>query len=78
MPFHFGNAKIENIDCALLSIVVEDEAGAYIPGIGASIFSPMWFEKNPEKSFAVRQQALEDSMLLRIDLDQMVSIYLVK
>ena len=62
MPFHFGNAKIENIDCALLRIVVEDEAGAYIPGIGASIFSPMWFEKNPEKSFAVRQQALEDSI----------------
>ena len=62
MPFHFGNAKIEYLECALLRTIVEDEHGTSIPGIGATIFSPMWFEKNPEKSFEERQRALEDSI----------------
>ena len=60
--FHFGNAKIEYLECALLRTIVEDEHGTSIPGIGATIFSPMWFEKNPEKSFEERQRALEDSI----------------
>ena len=70
MPFHFGNAKIEKLDCALLRILVEDEDGKTIPGIGATIFSPMWFEKNPDKSFEERQQALEDSIAQAADLYQ--------
>ena len=35
MPFHFGNAKIEYLECALLRTIVEDEHGTSIPGIGA-------------------------------------------
>ena len=62
MPFHFGNAKIEYLECALLRTIVEDEHGTSLAGIGATIFSPMWFEKNPEKSFEERQRALEDSI----------------
>ena len=27
MPFHFGNAKIEYLECALLRTIVEDEHG---------------------------------------------------
>ena len=62
MAFHFGNAKIEHLECALLRTVIEDENGASIPGVGATIFSPMWFEKNPDKSFEERQRALEASI----------------
>ena len=70
MPFHFGNAKIEKLDCALLKVIVEDENGKNIPGIGATIFSPMWFEKNPDISFEERQQSLEDSIAQAANLYQ--------
>ncbi len=70
MPFHFGNAKIEHLECALLRTLVEDEHGTCIPGIGATIFSPMWFEKNPDKSFEERQHALEASIAQAAQLYQ--------
>ena len=50
-----------------LRVQIETDDGARAEGVGASVFSPMWFDKNPAHSFAARERSLFDSIYLAIE-----------
>ena len=62
MPFRFGAATMTELTSVYLRVEVEAADGKVASGIGASVLSPMWFEKDPSRSLERRTENLLMSM----------------
>lgn len=67
MPFKFGAVTMTSLSAIYLRARVELEDGRSARGVGASVLSPMWFDKSPDKSYEQKLHALLLSMRLAGD-----------
>lgn len=66
MPFHLGNIMLDRL--ATVHVRVELELGGErLVGVGASMLSPLWFDKSPDRDLATKTQALLTSVSLAAD-----------
>lgn len=61
MPFRFGPVTIESLEAVYLNVDVECE-GQRTTGVGASVLSPLWFDKDPHRDLAMKSEALVTSI----------------
>ena len=54
MPFRFGVAVINELVVVYLRVEIETGDGGVAAGVGASVLSPLWFEKDPSRSIEAR------------------------
>ena len=70
MPFRFGVAVMTELVVIYLRVEIETGDGGVAAGVGASVLSPMWFEKDPSRSIEARRQNLLMSVGMAVSLYQ--------
>lgn len=67
MPFRFGTATMTDLEAVYVRVELETADGRSAFGTGASVLSPMWFDKNPNRTLAARRNDLLLSIRLARD-----------
>ena len=67
MPFRFGAVTMTEMAVVYVRVHIETSDGTSAQGVGASVLSPMWFDKDASRSFSERERTLFDSMRMASD-----------
>lgn len=63
MPFKLGTTTFESLEVVHVRVIAESE-GRLIEGTGASVLSPLWFDKAPDRDFDSKRADLVRSIAI--------------